>query len=217
MVRLGRGENLRWRQGEAVDGNQLRSGVGEEIDRKPGTIGIAEHRLLDRIDAEQIGIRKRGDRTCRKLAAAAVGSDNRDRLRAGLRDDGHSLVWMEAPTRHGGRQHPFAQVLHQHRKADAERKVRVVDVETDEDLPEGSVADQDQRRLQAGDQRAAESRCMHVLALCDVHVLQRDVVQQRIAGVGGAYASDAHLGAAGQRASGRRVDHDERRVRHRGR
>ena len=90
---------------------------------------------------------------------------------------------MEAAARHRRWQHPLAQVLHQDRKTQAERKVRFVEVESKERLAERLVSHQHERRLHAGDESTSKARGGEVFAARDVNVLQRDICEQRIARV----------------------------------
>ena len=58
----------------------------------------------------------------------------------------------------------------------------------------------------------AKARRAHVLAASHVHVLERDVREQRVARVRRAHPADAHGLSARERASRRRIDHDEGRI-----
>ena len=90
-------------------------------------------------------------------------------------------------------------------------------IEPNQYLPERLVANQNQRRLQAADERPAERRVPKILAAGDVDVLQVDIRQQWIAGVDRADAPDADRLPAGQRGSDRWVHHHVRAVRQQGR
>ena len=177
----------------------------------------AADRLGHRVDAERVRIGEARDPGGGQRPAAAVGAQHGDRLPARLGHDGHCLVRVEAVARHAGRQHPFRQVLHQDGKGDPEREVGLVEVEAHQHLAERLIADQEQRRLRAGQERAAEARAAQVLAAGDVDVLQVNVRQQGIAGVGRPHPAYTDRSAARQGRAGRRVDHERGTVRQRGR
>jgi len=142
--------------------------------------------LLDHVKTRWIRIGKCRNRPGRQQAAAAIRANNRDVCRSRLGHDGDRLVGMKAVAGDAGWQHPLTKVLHENRKGDPQRQVRLVQVESDQDLPERLIANQDQRRLKAADERPAKRRISQVLASGDVDVLQVDVGEQRIAGVDGA-------------------------------
>ncbi len=85
-------------------------------------------------------------------------------------------------------------------------------VETEERLPKRFIAHEYEWGLNACDEGAAERVGPQVLAAGDVHIVEVDIGQQRIARIRGAHAADADRRAAGERAAGGRVDHDQRRV-----
>ncbi len=86
-------------------------------------------------------------------------------------------------------------------------------VETEQNLSKRLVADEHERRLEAGDEGATEFAGAKILAAGNVHVLQIDIGEQRVSGVEGAHASDADGRTPRERVAGGRVDQDERSVR----
>src|ERR1700687_2713519 len=139
------------RKGEAFDWLELRGLLGKEIDCEPRLLDLSRDGLLDRVQAHQSGIAERGDRPSGQRATAAVRPHDSDGGGARRRDYGDRLVGMEAVAGHARWQDPPAQVLHQDWERHPQRQIRVVQVETEQGLPERLVADEDQRRLQAGD------------------------------------------------------------------
>src|SRR5260370_36536886 len=97
---------------------------------------------------------------------------------------------MKAVARHARRQDPLAEVLDQDRKGDPQRQVRFVQVETEQNLSKRLVADEHERRLEAGDEGATELAGAKILAAGNVQILQIEIGEQGGSGVEGAPPSE---------------------------
>src|SRR6202011_3661353 len=176
MGRLHDGRPRR-RQRQAVGWLELRNRIRKQIHAEPGAIHLAGDDLFDGVEAGQVGFAERRNGRGRDGPAAAVRPDHGHRRCTRLGHDGDGFVRMEAVAGDAGRQQPLTEVLHQDRKRDAQREVGLMEIEADQHLTKGLVADEDERRLQAADQRPAECRAAQVLAAGDVDVLQVDIGQ----------------------------------------